>query len=129
MHCRLYSGMRWTVVLHDSFAPEFANWRRDVQAAAIVAIGVLQRIGPTLGRPHADSLYGSKHSNMKELRFSAGDGEWRIAYAFDPVRRAILLVGGSKSGVPHKRFYKRLIVAADARFNAHLDSVRAQSKR
>jgi hypothetical protein len=57
---------------------------------------------------------------MKELRFTLPDGEWRVAFAFDPERSAILLVGGSKSGVSEKRFYKDLIRVADARFTAHL---------
>jgi hypothetical protein len=46
---------------------------------------------------------------MKELRFSAADGEWRVAFAFDAKRRAILLVGGDKSGHSKKRFYRELI--------------------
>ena len=37
-------------------------------------------------------------ANMKELRLSAADGEWRVAFAFDPERRAVLLVAGEKSG-------------------------------
>ncbi len=57
---------------------------------------------------------------MKELRLSLSGGEWRVAFAFDPARRAILLVGGSKSGVNERRFYRDLIRVADARFAAHL---------
>jgi hypothetical protein len=57
---------------------------------------------------------------MKELRFSAADGEWRVAFAFDPRRKAILLVAGDKSGGSEKRFYRELIRKADERFDAHL---------
>jgi hypothetical protein len=57
---------------------------------------------------------------MKELRFTLSDGEWRVAFAFDPERRAVLLVGGSKSGSSERRFDKDLIRLADARFTAHL---------
>jgi hypothetical protein len=57
---------------------------------------------------------------MKELRFDADDGVWRIAFAFDPKRRAILLVAGDKSGVGEKRFYRELIRKADQRFDLHL---------
>jgi len=60
---------------------------------------------------------------MKELRFTLPDGEWRIAFAFDPERSAILLVGGSKSGTNERQFYKDLIWAADARFTAHLKTL------
>lgn len=67
-----------------------------------------------------DILNGSRHANMKELRFSAADGEWRVAFAFDAKRKAILLVAGDKSGVSEQRFYRTLIHKADDRFAAHL---------
>ena len=56
-----------------------------------------------------DTLNGSRHANMKELRFRAADGEWRVAFAFDPKRRAILLVAGDKSGGSEKRFSRGLL--------------------
>lgn len=67
-----------------------------------------------------DTLNGSRHANMKELRFSAAGGEWRAAFAFDPKRRAILLVAADKSGASETRFYRELIRKADERFDAHL---------
>ena len=85
---------------------------------------LLRQFGPQLRRPHCDTLKGSKHSNMKELRFTLPDGEWRVAFAFDPHRNAILLVGGSKSGTPEKRFYRELIRTADARFDKHLKGLK-----
>lgn len=57
---------------------------------------------------------------MKEPRFRAGGGVWRVAFAFDATRSAILLVAGYKSGVSEKKFYKRLIEKADLRYNEHL---------
>ena len=72
--------------------------REEVAALPLL----LQHFGPQLRRPHCDTLKGSKHVNMKELRFTLLDGEWRVAFAFDPRRSAILLVGGRKSGVPEK---------------------------
>lgn len=84
---------------------------------------LLGHAGPQLGRPHADTLAGSSYANMKELRFKAADGVWRIAFAFDPRRQAILLVGGDKSGVNEKRFYRSLIDKADRRFADHLKRV------
>jgi hypothetical protein len=59
--------------------------------------------------PRADTLNGSRHANMKELTFNAGDGVWPVAFAFDPNREAILLAAGDKSGVSEKRFYRQLI--------------------
>ena len=80
----------------------------------------LSRLGPQLGRPRVDTLNGSRHANMKEMRFSAADGEWRLAFAFDPARDAILLVAGDKSGGSARRFYRTLLRKADERFERHL---------
>lgn len=91
-----------------------------MQDELLVAAMLLRINGPSLGRPHVDTLAGSRHANMNELRFRAADGVWRVAFAFDPVRRAILLVAGDKAGVSQTRFYKALIRKADARFTAHL---------
>ena len=77
-----------------------------------------------LGRPHVDTLSGSKHANMKELRFNADDGVWRVAFAFDLKREAIILIAGDKSGVAQDRFYKSLIAKADKRFDTHLEGLK-----
>jgi hypothetical protein len=66
----------------------------DVQDALLKVAKLLVDYGPRLGRPHADTLKGSKYPNMKELRFEASDGECRAAFAFDPDRAAIVLVAG-----------------------------------
>jgi len=87
---------------------------------------MLERFGPQLGRPRVDTLNGSDHPNMKELRFDAAGGVWRVAFAFDPDRKAILLVAGDKSGGSEKRFYRTLIDKADARFDAHLATIKRQ---
>ena len=118
--------MPWTVLYHDAFAPEMEALPEPVQNALLSAVTMLAEIGPQLARPHADTLGGSKHANMKELRFTADDGVWRVAYAFDPVRRGIVLVAGDKAGVAQKRFYKTLIAKADKRFDDHLDALKGQ---
>lgn len=87
-------------------------------------IGVLKVVGPHMKRPGSDTLAGSRHANMKELRFTADGGVWRVAYAFDPVRDAILLVAGDKSGQSQTRFYRTLIRKADQRFDQHIDAMR-----
>ena len=89
---------------------------------------LLQQFGPQLGRPRVDTLNDSRHANMKELRFSAPGGEWRVAFAFDPRRKAILLVAGDKSGGGEKRFYRELIRRADNRFDAHLTRLKKEGK-
>ena len=92
-------------------------------------VALLEQFGPQLGRPHADTLNDSRHANLKELRFAAAGGVWRVAFAFDPKRTAILLVAGDKSGVSEKRFYRQLIDTADARFDAHLAKIKRQKEK
>ena len=104
----------------DEFEPEFDGLHEDVQTEILALSLVLEEFGPQLGRPRVDTLNGSRHANMKELRFGAADGEWRVAFAFDPKRMAILLVAGDKSGGSERRFYRELIRKADARFDVHL---------
>jgi hypothetical protein len=115
--------MRWTVVFHKAFEAEFAELPLGVKEALAATATLLASQGPTLGRPHADTLSGSKHANMKELRFNADDGVWRVAFAFDPARKGIVLVAGDKFGFAQKRFYKSLIAKADARFTEHLETL------
>lgn len=112
--------MLWTVLFHDDFAAEFSALAESLQDELLAHALLLRDFGPNLGRPTVDTLKGSKHVNMKELRFRWAGEPWRVAFAFDPARRAILVVGGSKGGADQRRFYKRLIAQADARFDRHL---------
>ena len=95
----------------------------DLRDAIRKTVDLLRVRGPTLGRPHADTLNGSKHANMKELRVDEGGQVIRIAFAFDPTRQAVLLVAGAKQGVKEKRFYAQLVRRADALYDAHLASL------
>src|SRR5437879_11111773 len=115
MESKPYSQVLWTVELGDEFKPEFDALAEEVQDELLAKTRLLQQFGPRLGRPNVDTLKDSKHANMKELRFNAADGVWRAAFAFDPGRKAIVLVAGDKSGGSEKRFYKQLIQKADAR--------------
>jgi hypothetical protein len=126
MHQEVYLESTWIVEIGDELEPEFNHLHEDVRTEILALARLLQRFGPQLGRPRADTLYGSRHANMKELRFSAADGEWRVAFAFDPARKAIFLAAGDKSGVSEKRFYKRLVAKADKRFQAHLDRLKTK---
>jgi hypothetical protein len=92
----------------------------EVQDELLAHARLLAQFGPTLGRPRADTLEGSRHANLKELRFDAAGGVWRVAFAFDPARRAVLLVAGDKAGKSTRRFYRTLIALADDRFDAWL---------
>lgn len=112
--------MAWIVEYHEEYAAELDAEIQAVRVAVIAAAAVLEQFGPQLGRPHVDTLKGSRFPNMKEFRISLPDGEWRISFAFDPKRQAILLNGGSKSGVSQDKFYERLIRVADRRYSDHL---------
>src|SRR3990170_8679764 len=116
--------MMWAVLLHDAFDAELNDLPEAVQDEVLAHMGLLKQFGPALGRPRVDTLKGSHHANMKELRFEAADGVWRVAFAFDPHRRAILLVCGNKSGGSEKRFYRGLIRNADKRFDDHLARIK-----
>lgn len=116
--------MQWRVKFAREFDSEFDQLEELVQDELLAKAKLLEAFGPKLGRPHVDTLNGSKHANMKELRFSAGDGVWRVAFAFDPTRAAILLVAANKAGGKQQRIYRRLLKLADERFDNHLERVK-----
>ena len=120
--------MKWEVLFHDEFDREFDGLPEAVQDEMLAHAKLLEQFGPQLGRPRADTLNGSHHANMKELRFDAADWVWRVAFAFDPNRRAILLVCGDKSGGSEKRFYRQLIAKADRRLDGHLAKMKKGRK-
>jgi len=121
--------VRWDVDFHDDFVAEYHELAQDVQDELLASIKVLEEFGPELGRPRVDTLNGSRHCNMKELRFNAGGGVWRFAFAFDSNRRAIVLCGDNKSGGSEKRFYRKLIDRADSRYDAHLVRVKEHKQK
>ena len=117
--------MSWNVELHKAFAEEFQQFNETIQDELLARIALFEDQGPQLARLYADTLYDSVHSNMKELRFTADEGVWRVAYAFDSERKAVLLVAADKAGSRKKRFYKNLIAVADRRFSEHLNNLRS----
>jgi hypothetical protein len=121
--------MVWRVEYHPTFLSEFAKLSEPVQDEIAALAEALKQVGPQMKRPRSDTLNGSKHANMKELRFEADDGVWRVAYAFDPERKGILLVAGDKSGTSQSRFYKALIKRADERFDEHLAALKAARRK
>jgi hypothetical protein len=118
--------MPWTVEFAEEFEREFEALAETVQDELLARAKLLGQFGPSLARPWADTLKGARHANLKELRFDAADGVWRVAFAFDPRRRAILLVAGDKSGSSERRFYRTLIEKADARLDAHLKRLKRE---
>jgi hypothetical protein len=121
--------MNWRVEFHRDFVPEFRALAETVQDEIAALVEKMRVIGPMMKRPASDTLDGSRFSNMKELRFEIDNGAWRVAYAFDPTRKAILLVAGDKSGISQKRFYRSLIRKADERFAGHLEELEQMRKK
>lgn len=121
--------MAWRVEQHPRFAEELVELPDGVQDEILALAEALAEFGPHMKRPRSDTLKGSEHANMKELRFDADDGVWRVAYAFDPERKAILLVAGDKSGLSQRKFYKALIKRADAQFKEHLAALKDRSRK
>ncbi len=118
--------MSWSVDFHPKFEEEVIELPREVRIELIASLSPLRALGPALGRPDVDTLKNSHYANMKELRFRADGGVWRVAFAFDPRRNAILLVAGDKSGVSEPKFYKRLIDKADKRYKQHLETLESK---
>lgn len=108
----------WDVLYTDEFGAWFGTLTEDQQDAVIARVELLETEGPALGRPTVDTIRGSRHPNMKELRASKG-GAIRILFAFDPQRHAVLLVGGDKIG-QWASWYETAIPAADNLFDEHL---------
>ena len=84
----------WEVEFTDEFGDWWDSLTEDEQESLTVSVKLLQVLGPALGRPHADTVKNSRHSNMKELRTQCHGQPIRTFYAFDPRRRATLVIGG-----------------------------------
>jgi hypothetical protein len=110
--------MEWEVEYTD----DFGDWWNDLtvgeQEDITAVIGVLREKGPALRRPHTGPITTSRHSNMKELIVQHAGRPYRILYAFDPRRCAILLIGGDKTG--NARWYEEFVPTADRLYDAHL---------
>ena len=112
--------MRWKIIFDNDFESWFFAQDEDFQDEALAALRVLERRGPMLGRPRVDTVKGSRFPNMKELRVQFHGDPYRLLFAFDPERHAVVLVGGNKAG--KKRWYKDNIPVADKRYQKHLDT-------
>lgn len=112
----------WLIETTDTFDVWFDALDDMDKANVLASMIVLQEKGPMLSRPYADTVKGSCHSNMKELRIQSKGDPIRAFFAFDPKRRGILLCAGNKTG-NDKRFYEEMIPIADREFTVHLKKV------
>lgn len=110
----------WFIATTDRFDNGFSALNDTDRACVLAAMMVLREKGPGLARPYADTLKGSRFSNMKELRIQSRGDPVRAFFAFDPCRTGILLCAGSKVG-NEKRFYDEMIPIADNEFTHYLN--------
>jgi hypothetical protein len=114
----------WEVEFSDEFERWWQTLDDDERESLLAGVKLLQQLGPLLSRPYADTVKGSRHSNMKELRTQHRGRPLRTLFAFDPRRSAILLIGGDKTG--DSRFYDRMIPLADRLYDEHLHELRGK---
>jgi hypothetical protein len=112
--------LAWEIVTRTLFDTWFDEQDEEVQEEILAHFAILEEDGPNLGRPQVDQVNGSGYTNMKELRVQVGGHPYRLFFAFDPKRKAIVLCGGNKKGLADKAFYKKMIKIADAEFASHL---------
>ena len=108
----------WEVEFTDEFGHWWETLTNDEQDSIALGVELIRQLGPGLPRPYSDTIKGSKHPNMKELRSQCQGKPLRTFYAFDPRRCAILLIGGDKTG--DDRFYERMIPLADRLYDEYL---------
>ncbi len=110
--------MAWEV----EFSDEFGEWWNDLTAAeqqsVDFTVSLLQEVGPSLRMPHSTGVETSRHAHMRELRIQHEGRPYRVLYAFDPRRAAMLLIGGDKTG--KNRWYEEYVPLADAIYDRHL---------
>jgi len=109
----------WEVLTTDQFNAWYEALDDEAAETVTARIDLLEREGPNLKRPVVGAIETSKHRNMKELRASVAAHELRVLFVFDPTRRAILLLGGDKTG-RWDSWYAENVPAADALYDEYL---------
>ena len=116
--------MAWEV----EYTEEFEVWWDALTVAEQIdvdaAVRLLESKGPTLGYPQSSSIHRSKHSHMRELRIQHQGRPYRVLYAFDPRRMALLLLGGDKTG--DDQWYEHVVPLADRLYDSHLQTLRQE---
>ncbi len=116
--------MSWAVEYTDEFGKWWETLTEGEQDAIDVVVRLLEERGPQLGYPYSTDVRGSRQRHMRELRVQHRGEPYRILYAFDPRRTAILLIGGKKSG--DDRWYDEFVPLADRLYDEHLDELRGE---
>ena len=110
--------MAWEVEFSDEFGEWWDGLTSAEQKSVDLNVGRLQDHGPMLRMPHSSGIETSRHPHMRELRIQHEGRPYRVLYAFDPRRAAMLLIGGDKTG--KDRWYEEYVPVADAIYDRHL---------
>jgi len=102
----------WEVEFSDEFGEWWDSLNAAEQKSVDFTVSLLQELGPTLRMPHSSGIEMSRHTHMRELRIQHEGRPYRVLYAFDPRRAALLLIGGDKTG--DNRWYERYVPIADS---------------
>lgn len=116
--------MVWDVEFTDELGDWWNALSEEEQVSVDASVRLLEERGPGLGHPHTSGVQGSRHSHMRELRIQHAGRPYRVLYAFDPRRSAILLIGGDKTG--KDRWYDENVPFADKLYDIHLDELRKE---
>jgi hypothetical protein len=116
----------WEVEFTDEFEVWWSDLSEQEQDEVDAKVTLLEERGPTLPRPHSGVIHTSRHANMKELRGKVGGRQLRVLYAFDPIRVAMLLIGGDKTG--DSKWYEKFVPVADDLFERHLRHLKKKQR-
>ena len=119
--------MAWEVEFSDEFGEWWDNLTAAEQKSVDFTVSLLQAVGPTLKMPHSSGVAMSRHEHMRELRIQHQGRPYRVLYAFDPRRAAMLLIGGGKTG--NNRWYEEYVPLADAIYDRHLRELENEQKK
>ena len=118
--------MAWDVEYTDEFGEWWSSLNEPEQDDIAATVGLLEEKGPSLPFPHSSGIERSRHSHMRELRIQHAGDPYRILYAFDPKRSAILLLGGNKTG--NDRWYEEYVPIADNLYDEHQRTLKQEGQ-
>jgi hypothetical protein len=116
--------MAWEVEYTDEFEAWWDALTAEEQESVSATVELLERLGPDLRHPYSSGIEGSKHGRMRELRVQHQGRPFRVLYAFDPRRTAILLIGGDKTG--NNRWYEEFVPLADRLYDEHIATLKQE---
>ncbi len=118
--------MGWNVEYTDEFGRWWRSLTESEQDDVAACVGLLEEKGPTLPFPYSSGVEGSRHAHMRELRVQHAGDPYRVLYAFDPRRCALLLMGGKKTG--NDRWYDEYVPMADRLYDEHVKALKKERR-